>query len=156
VDAQAALSPQPGGFENLLGLEVGELGDELARGRVPVAVQLTEASGAVHGGVFAAIAQDLVARATATALAGGGAREGGGPREDEGGGPREDEGGAGGRGAVGLSNQTTFLRPIFDGEIRAVARRRHRGRSTWVWEVEMTDHQDQLCAFSRVTVAVRV
>jgi uncharacterized protein (TIGR00369 family) len=55
---------------------------------------------------------------------------------------------------VGLSNQTSFLRPTFDGEIRAVARRQHRGRSTWVWEVEMSDHQDHLCALSRVTVAV--
>ncbi len=93
--------------------------------------QLTEAGGQVHGGVFAAVAQDLVTRATARAL------------------------GAEGREAVALSNQTSYLRPISAGEIRAQARRRHRGRSTWVWEVDMTDDQDQLCAFSRVTVALR-
>jgi uncharacterized protein (TIGR00369 family) len=130
MDAQPALSPQPSRFEDLLGIEVDDLGEELARGRLRVRGELTEAGGAVHGGVLAAIAQDLVARATAQALAG--------------------EGSA----AVGLSNQTTFLRPIFAAEIRAVARRQHRGRSTWVWEVEMSDHQDHLCAVSRVTVAV--
>jgi 1,4-dihydroxy-2-naphthoyl-CoA hydrolase len=131
VDAQPALSPQPGGFEDLLGLEVVEIGDESARGRLGVREQLTEAGGQVHGGVFAAVAQDLVTRATARAL------------------------GAEGREAVALSNQTSYLRPILAGEIRAQARRRHRGRSTWVWEVDMTDDQDQLCAFSRVTVALR-
>ncbi len=132
MDAQPALSPRPGGFEDLLGLEVAELGGELARGAARVRPQLTDAGGQVHGGVFAAVAQDLVARATAGALAA--------------------EGGE----AIGLSNQTSYLRPIFSGEIRAVARRRHRGRSTWVWEVAMNDDQDELCAFSRVTVAVRV
>lgn len=131
MDARPALSPRPGGFESLLGLEVVELGDELARGRVSVRPELTEAAGAVHGGVLAAIAQDLASRATAGALA-----------------PE-------GRQAAGLSNQTSFLAPISAGEIRAVARRRHRGRSTWIWEVEMSDDQDELCAFSRVTVEVR-
>ena len=43
--------------------------------------------------------------------------------------------------AQGLSNQTCFLRPILDGTIHAVARRRHRGRTTWVWEVEITDDE---------------
>ena len=57
--------------------------------------------------------------------------------------------------AQGLSNQTSFLRPIFDGTIHAVARRRHRGRTTWVWEVEITDDEDRLCALVRMTIAVR-
>ena len=33
--------------------------------------------------------------------------------------------------------------------------RRHRGRTSWVWEVEFTDDQGRLCAISRVTMAVR-
>jgi uncharacterized protein (TIGR00369 family) len=57
--------------------------------------------------------------------------------------------------AQGLSNQTSFLRPIVDGTIHAVARRRHRGRTTWVWEVEITDDQGRLCALVRMTIAVR-
>ena len=57
--------------------------------------------------------------------------------------------------AQGLSNQTSFLRPILDGTVHAVAHRRHKGRTTWVWEVEITDDQDRLCALVRMTIAVR-
>ena len=37
----------------------------------------------------------------------------------------------------------------------AVAKRRHRGRTTWVWEVEISDDQQRLCALVRMTIAVR-
>ena len=57
--------------------------------------------------------------------------------------------------AMGLSNQTSFLRPITRGLIDAKATRRHRGRTTWVWEVEIFDDQARLCVLSRVTIAVR-
>ena len=62
---------------------------------------------------------------------------------------------ADGNTAMGLSNQTSFLRPVTRGSINAVARARHRGRTTWVWEVELSDDDDRLCALTRVTVAVR-
>ena len=29
------------------------------------------------------------------------------------------------------------------------------GRTTWIWDVELSDDDGRLCAFSRVTVAVR-
>ena len=57
--------------------------------------------------------------------------------------------------AVGLSNQTSFLRPITDGMIHAVATVKHRGRTTWVWEVEMSDDAQRLCVLTRMTIAVR-
>ena len=57
--------------------------------------------------------------------------------------------------ASGLSNLTSFLRPITAGTIHAVARAHHRGRTTWVWEVEITDEAGRACVLSRVTVAVR-
>jgi uncharacterized protein (TIGR00369 family) len=52
-----------------------------------------------------------------------------------------------------ISNQTSFLRPITGGTIHATARRRHRGRTTAVWEVDITDDQGRLCALVRVTAA---
>jgi 1,4-dihydroxy-2-naphthoyl-CoA hydrolase len=60
-----------------------------------------------------------------------------------------------GKSAQGMSNQTSFLRPITSGAIHAVARRRHRGRTTWVWEVEIADDDGRLCALVRMTIAVR-
>jgi uncharacterized protein (TIGR00369 family) len=50
-----------------------------------------------------------------------------------------------------ISNQTSFLRPITEGTIRAHARRRHHGRTTSVWEVDVTDDAGRLCALVRVT-----
>jgi uncharacterized protein (TIGR00369 family) len=47
------------------------------------------------------------------------------------------------------------VRPLFGGTLRADARRRHRGRTTWLWEVDLTDDDGRLCAVVRITVAVR-
>jgi uncharacterized protein (TIGR00369 family) len=55
--------------------------------------------------------------------------------------------------ARAISNQTSFLRPITQGAVHAVARRRHHGRTTAVWEVDISDDDGRLCALVRVTVA---
>ena len=52
-----------------------------------------------------------------------------------------------------ISNQTSFLRPITGGTIHATARRRHHGRTTAVWEVDITDDEGRLCALVRVTAS---
>jgi 1,4-dihydroxy-2-naphthoyl-CoA hydrolase len=118
-------------FDALYGLQVLEVTDELARGRVEVADSVRQPMGLVHGGVFASMAESLTSMATAMAVS------------------------ADGRTAQGLSNQTSFLRPILTGAIHAEARRRHRGRTTWVWEVDITDDDGRLCALVRMTIAVR-
>ena len=41
--------------------------------------------------------------------------------------------------AMGLSNSTSFLRPVTEGIVHAHATRMHRGRTTWVWDVRFTD-----------------
>ena len=119
------------GFDGLYGLELLELTEELVRGRVVVRDELKQPAGLIHGGVHAAIAESLASFGTAIAVM-----------------PQ-------GKLAMGLSNQTSFLRPITEGLIDAKATRRHRGRTTWVWEVEIFDDQGRLCVLSRVTIAVR-
>src|SRR4051812_32530596 len=57
-----------------------------------------------------------------------------------------------GRGRA-ISNQTSFLRPITAGTIHAHARRRHAGRTTAVWEVDIADDAGRLCALVRLTIA---
>ncbi len=67
-----------------------------------------------------------------------------------------DRGGVRERGlAVGMSNNTSFLRPITEGTIHARATRIHGGRTTWIWDVEFRDDDDRLCAVTRMTIAVR-
>jgi len=119
------------GFDALYRLEIDSLGDEEATARVVVRDEIKQPAGLVHGGVFASIAESLTSIATWKAVS-------------------ED-----GRSAQGISSQTSFLRPIVGGTIHATARRRHRGRTTWVWEVEITDDEGRLCALVRMTVAVR-
>ena len=118
-------------FDALIGLEYEVAGPEIARGRLEVADHHKQPYGIVHGGVMAAIAESLASAATAAAVI-----------------PE-------GMIAVGLSNKTSFLRPVSDGTIHAEARRRHRGRTTWVWEVDLSDDEGRLCAIVRMTIAVR-
>jgi len=118
-------------FDRYYGLEIVEAGEELVRGRVPVREQLTPPTALVPGGVYASIAEGLASYGTNVGVAGDGSV------------------------ALGMSNHTTFVRPIAGGTIHASARRRHRGRTTWVWDVELTDDEGRVCALSRVTVAVR-
>jgi 1,4-dihydroxy-2-naphthoyl-CoA hydrolase len=122
---------RPGTLEDVLGFELLELGEATASARVPVGERLKQHLGLVHGGVYAALAETLASAATHRAVASGGMI------------------------ALGLSNTTSFLRPLAGGELRAEATRLHRGRSTWVWDVRLEDGDGRLCALSRVTVAVR-
>jgi 1,4-dihydroxy-2-naphthoyl-CoA hydrolase len=56
------------------------------------------------------------------------------------------------RGGRAISNQTSFLRPITAGTIHVSARRRHQGRTTAVWEVDISDDAGKLCALVRTTI----
>ena len=127
----APLPEFPVGFDKLYGLEFVSIEEEEVVARVQVRPELLQPAGLVHGGVFASIAESMCSLATWAAV--------------------HDAG----QTAQGLSNQTSFLRPITDGTIHAVGRRRHRGRSTWVWEVDIADDNGRLCALVRMTVAVR-
>ena len=124
------LPNQTPGFDALYGLELTECSEELARGRVRVRDELRQPGGLVHGGLYGAIADALAVRGTDAGVAGQGKL------------------------AVGLANQVTVLHEVEQGTIQATGTRRHRGRTTWVWEVEMADDGGRVCAVGRVTVAV--
>ncbi len=114
-----------------LGIEPLEVGPELARARVEATNRTKQPFGLVHGGLYATVAETLVSMATWAAVQ------------------------ADGMMAVGQSNYTTFLRPILDGHVHAEARRIHKGRTTWLWDVECRDDEGRLCAITRMTMAVR-
>jgi uncharacterized protein (TIGR00369 family) len=87
--------------------------------------------GIIHGGVYAAIAETLASMGSARGVL-----------------PE-------GRVPLGMSNNTSFLRPVSEGSVHGEAVAIHRGRMSWVWDVEMRDDHQRLCATSRVTIAVR-
>ncbi|HEY5815085.1 MAG TPA: PaaI family thioesterase, partial [Solirubrobacterales bacterium] len=57
--------------------------------------------------------------------------------------------------AMGQSINVSFMRPIAAGTVEVLARARHRGRTTWVWEAEVRDDQGRTCAIAQMTIAVR-
>ncbi|WDT92762.1 PaaI family thioesterase [Thermoleophilum album] len=118
-------------LDGALGFEILALEPDQARARFRVENRVRQPFGIVHGGAYAALAESVCSASTYFAV--------------------RDEG----KYAVGLSNSTSFLRPVSGGTVHAQARVRHRGRTTWVWDVDLTDDDGRLCAVSRVTMAVR-
>ena len=119
------------GFDRLYGLELISASPEEVVAEVRIGPDHLQPFGLVHGGLFASMAESTTSIGTYLGV--------------------RDEGKA----AMGLSNQTSFLRPVLEGTVRATARRRHKGRSTWIWEVDVTDGEGRLCALVRMTIAVR-
>ena len=119
------------GFDHLYGLEITDWSEDEVRAQVAVEDHHKQPAGLVHGGVIASMAEAMASLATYMAV-------------------HEQ-----GQTAQGLSNQTSFLRPILAGTIHGYGRRRHKGRTTWLWECDFTDDEGRLCAVVRMTIAVR-
>lgn len=119
-------------FDSHLGTEWIKLDPEDARARVQLRDELRQPYGIMHGGVYSSLVESLCSYATAAAV-------------------YKD-----GMIAVGQSIEVSFVRPVVGSghaEARAVAR--HRGRTTWVWQVEILDDDERLCALAKMTMAVR-
>jgi 1,4-dihydroxy-2-naphthoyl-CoA hydrolase len=119
------------GFDRHYGLELLELSDEVVRARVSVRDEIKQPAGLVHGGLYASMAEAMASIATGISVLEQGCT------------------------AMGLSNSTSFLRPVTAGTVHAHATRLHRGRTTWVWDVRFSDDDERLCAVTRMTIAVR-
>ncbi len=119
------------GLTELLGIEHLDPGDSDALARVEVTDRIRQPFGLVHGGVYSLLAETITSRATGAAVY------------------------ADGMVPLGQSNSATFLRPISDGHVTATGRVAHRGRTTWVWDVDCTDDDGRLAAVVRCVVAVR-
>jgi 1,4-dihydroxy-2-naphthoyl-CoA hydrolase len=131
AEAELAGYPGEGTLDDVLGFELLEANGDRCLARCPVERRVQQPFGLVHGGTYAALAETMVSWATVIAV------------------------GPAGNLAVGQSNNTSFMRPVTSGHVHAEGRPRHRGRTTWVWDVEFTDDEGRVCALSRVTLAVR-
>jgi 1,4-dihydroxy-2-naphthoyl-CoA hydrolase len=127
--AELAGYPGEGVLDAVLGFELLEADGDGCRGRFAADKRVQQPFGLVHGGAYAALAEMLATEATVRVVH-----------------PQA---------AMGLSNDTSFLRGARGEWITARGRARHRGRTTWVWEIDHTDDEGRLCAVSRVTIAVR-
>src|SRR4051794_11854047 len=86
-------NPLEGTFDGLYGLRIDHVEDGLVRAHVDVLPHHKQPAGLVHGGVYASMAESITSMATHMGVV------------------------ADGKSAQGLSNQTSFLRPILEGTI---------------------------------------
>lgn len=118
-------------FEGFLDLEWLELTSESAHVRFEVRENLKQPLGLLHGGIYCAVAETIASVATARAVWRDGFM------------------------ASGLSNYSSFLRPITAGVVDVVATRRGFDEREWLWAHEFRDDAERLCALVEVTIAVR-
>ncbi|MEO9101469.1 MAG: hotdog fold thioesterase [Burkholderiaceae bacterium] len=112
-----------------LGIEFLEVGDDFIRGRVPVDKRTCQPYGLLHGGVSVVLAETLGSCGAAYAA------------------PE-------GTRVVGLDINANHLRGATSGWVTGITRPVHVGRSTQVWQIEMTNDAGQLTCVSRITMAV--
>ena len=118
-------------FDALLGTEWLDDDPDHARVRLAMRDELRQPVGLLHGGVMSTLVESVCSRATALAVVGDGMM------------------------AMGQSISVSFIRPVTEGHAEVTARARHRGRTTWVWDAEVRDAEDRLCALAQMTIAVR-
>jgi 1,4-dihydroxy-2-naphthoyl-CoA hydrolase len=118
-------------FDEYIGTEWLSLDPDDARARIELRDELRQPYGLMHGGVYSSLVESLCSYATAAAVY------------------------ENGNIAVGQAIEVSFMRPVTAGHAEVRATARHRGRSTWIWTVEIVDDDKKLCALAKMTMAVR-
>ena len=112
-----------------LGIEFLEVGDDFISARVPVDTRSRQPYGILHGGVSVVLAETLGSCGAAFASPVG-------------------------YRAVGLDINANHIRSVTDGWVTGIARPIHIGRTTNVWQIEMSNGAGQLTCVSRITMAI--
>ena len=112
-----------------LGIQFLEVGDDFIRARAPVDARTRQPMGILHGGISVLLAESLGSCGAAFSSPPG-------------------------QRAVGLEINANHLRSVKDGWVVGVGRPFHRGRTTQVWHIELSNHKGQLTCISRITIAM--
>ena len=112
-----------------LGIEFLEVGDDFIRARVPVDARTVQPYGLLHGGVSVALAETLGSCGAAYCVEQG-------------------------RRVVGLDINANHLKGTSSGWVTGITRPVHIGRSTQVWQIELTNDAGELTCVARITMAV--
>ncbi|MBA3943743.1 MAG: hotdog fold thioesterase [Herpetosiphonaceae bacterium] len=131
MDEQNLSTIQQGGLITLLGIEFHETTTERIVATMPVTPNHHQPFGFLHGGASMALAETV-------------ASVGGFINCPP------------GRAAFGLEINANHLRPVRSGTLTAVGTPLHRGQTTQVWEIKISDERSRLVCISRCTVAIVV
>ncbi|MGA0571925.1 hotdog fold thioesterase [Variovorax sp. VNK109] len=112
-----------------LGIEFLEVGDDFITARVPVNEHTRQPYGLLHGGVSVVLAETLGSCGAAYSC------------------PE-------GHRAVGLDINANHLKGATSGWVTGITRPVHIGRTTQVWQIDMTNDAGEMTCVSRITMAV--
>ncbi|MFD3448826.1 hotdog fold thioesterase [Microbacteriaceae bacterium 4G12] len=114
-----------------LGMKVVELGAERVIATMPVDGRTHQPFGFLHGGASVALAETVASIGTYNLI------------------DQEKEI------CFGLEINANHLRSKRDGVVTAVATPLHKGKTTMVWDIKITDEEGNLICISRCTVAIK-
>lgn len=112
-----------------LGIEFLEVGPDFIKARVPVDTRTKQPYGLLHGGVSVVLAETLGSCGAAYSA------------------PE-------GHRAVGLDINANHLKGATSGWVTGITRPVHIGRTTQVWQIDMTNDAGEMTCVSRITMAV--
>ena len=112
-----------------LGIEFLEVGADFIKARVPVDTRTKQPYGLLHGGVSVVLAETLGSCGAAYSC------------------PE-------GYRAVGLDINANHLKGATSGWVTGITRPVHIGRTTQVWQIDMTNDSGEMTCVSRITMAV--
>lgn len=113
-----------------LGIELLEVSPERVVATMPVNEATRQPVGILHGGASVALAETVASVGTYNLI------------------DHENQQ------AVGLEINANHIRGKRDGIVTAIGVPLHKGRTTMVWDIKITDEDDKLICVSRCTIAV--
>jgi 1,4-dihydroxy-2-naphthoyl-CoA hydrolase len=120
------LDHSPSAFMDAAGLVIDEVQGAHVTGWIDLSADHHQPWGLVHGGVYTTAIESAASVGASTAAAEHGLV------------------------AVGVNNNTNFLRSMTDGRVTVDARAIQQGRTQQLWEVRVTDDRDRLIAIGQV------
>ncbi|MCF2497244.1 hotdog fold thioesterase [Dyadobacter chenhuakuii] len=118
-------------ISNHLGIEFTEIGNDYITARMPVDKRTHQPFGILHGGASVVLAETLGSIASFLCL------------------PDPDK-----QHAVGLEINANHIRSARAGFVYGTVRPIHLGRTTHIWDIQITNEESKLVCISRLTVAI--
>lgn len=113
-----------------IGIEFTDVGDDSITARMPVDRRTLQPYGLLHGGASMTLAETLGSTGAFMCID-----------------PERYQ-------AVGLEINANHVRGVRAGWVSGTARPLHRGKSTQLWEIKITDEAGKLVCVSRITMAI--
>ncbi len=113
-----------------IGIKILEVGTDYIKGSMPVNAQTKQPMGLLHGGASVAFAETLGSIASTLVID------------------------MTKKAPVGLEINANHIKSARDGFVYGVCRPLHVGSRTHVWEIKITNEQDQLVCVSRLTTSI--